>query len=273
MPASTFSDQDVRVDDVSIMTPQFWIANRGALWTKAGMRSTNYEVAYLQGTMWLPKQLAEVTRSLVMFVDGVDDNGIVPASGARRRAQLNANLMTLQALFSQEQRQVTVERDVLLPDGESTALETWTGYAQVQDVISPEMPEDFDDYATLGVDLLFSDPVWYGDAVQHTVTGTMGVTNPGDIQATNMTLTFSGGSNYRLTNNSFDPEAWVQIDESGTIILDNRAGTAFKGTENVIGSLSRQGTRSGFMALLPGSNDLVLTGGGQVVIDYYTPRS
>jgi hypothetical protein len=270
---ASFSDQDVRVNGTSIMTTQFWIQNRGGLWGTPGFRSTNYDIAYLQGTMWRPKQIAETVRTLLIAVDATDANGVIPTSGALRRAQLNQNLMTLLALFAREDAQVTIERDVLVPDGiGGTTLETWTGYAQASSPILPESPEDFDDHMTLSVDLLFADPIWYGDAVQHTVTGTGTYTNPGNVQATNMTLTFSGGSNYRLTNQTYDPDAWVQIDYSGTIVLDTRAGTAFAGATNVIGYLSKAGTRE-FMRLAPGANTLVLTGGGQVVIDYNIPRS
>lgn len=97
------------------------------------------------------------------------------------------------------------------------------------------------------------------------------VNNPGNVQATNMTLTFTGGSNYRLTNNSTDPVSWLQIDDSGTIVVDTRAGTALKGSTNVIAALSKDGGRE-FMRLLPGDNNMVLTGGGSVTIDFATPR-
>lgn len=272
---ASWSDQDVRINGTSVMTSQFWIMNRGGLWATPGFRSPNYDVAYLQGTMWRPKQVAEATRTLVFAVDAVNDSGVVPTGALARKAQLNNNMDVLLGLFARENAQVEVERDILMPDGVGgTVLETWTGYAQAGSPILPETVDDFDDYATMSVDLLFADPVWYGSANSPSVSGTQNVTNPGTAQATNMVLTFTGGSNYRLTNNTVLADGnpiWVQIDASGTIVVDVRAGTAFQGSTNVIGLLSKSGTRA-FMRLAPGVNSMTLTGGGSVSIAFDTPR-
>lgn len=272
----SWSTQDVRVDGTSIMSRKFWISDRGGLDMTPGFRSTNFDVAYLQGTMWRPKQIPEVVRSIAMVVDGCDENGIYPAGDSTARiAQMNANRMELLALFARENTQVTIERDVLIPDGSGgSTVQTWTGYAQATTSIVPANPEDFDEYQTLSIDLLFADPVWYGDEQVEVVSGSATITNDGDIDATNLLLEFTGGADYRLTNQSTLPEdTWVEVDRSGTLAVDVRAGTAIKDPDiNVIGYLSHDGSRQ-FMRLVPGDNDLVLTGGGSCTITYRVPRA
>lgn len=174
-------------------------------------------------------------------------------------------------MLARENAQVVVERDVLVSDGMGGhTVQTWTGYAQASSPIIPQSPEDFDDYQTMGVDLLFADPAWYGATNTPSVSGTQTVNNPGNVDATNLVLNFSGGSNYRLTNTTADPDHWVQIDYAGSIEVDVRNGTAFAGSTNVIGYLSKDGGR-GFMRLLPGNNSMTLTGGGSCQITFKTP--
>jgi hypothetical protein len=254
------------------MSRKFWISDRSGLDASAAFRSTNYDVAYLQGTMWRPKQLAEIVRSIAITIDSCDEDGVYPTGVLGRVGQLNSNRMELFALFSRENAQVEIQRDVLVSDGAGgSTLETWTGYAQSSSTIVPDTPEDFDSYQTVGVDLLFADPIWYGAALTPSVAGTDTVNNPGTVDATNLVLTFTGGANYRLTNQTTDPDRWVQVDDSGTIIVDVRAGTATKAGANIIGKLSKYGGRE-FMALVPGDNTMVLTGGGSVQIAFSTPR-
>lgn len=254
------------------MSKKFWLSDRSGLDMTPGFRSTNFEVAYLQGTMWRPKQIAEVVRSVGVTIDSCDEDGNYPVGRVNRIAQLNSNRVEFLALLARENAQVVVERDVLISDGMGgSTLQTWVGYAQASSPIIPQSPEDFDDYQTMGVDLLFSDPVWYGDENTPTVSGTTVVNNPGTVDATNMVLNFSGGSNYRLTNQTADPDHWVQIDASGAIEVDVRAGTAMQGSTNVIGFLSKDGGRE-FMRLAPGNNTMVLTGGGSCQITFRTPR-
>lgn len=272
---TSWSDQDVRVDGTSVMSKKFWLSDRSGLDMTPGFRSTNFEVAYLQGTMWKGKQIPEVVRPFQVTVDSCDEDGNYPTGRLNRIGQLNSNLRELLALFARENTQVTIERDVLLSDGAGGhTLETWTARAQATTPISPQLPEDFDDYFTFSMDLLFADPIWYGTEVTETVSGTTVVNNPGQVDATNIILEFSGGSNYRLTNESTDPEdVWVQIDDSGSIVIDVRLGTAVKGgTTNVIGLLSHDGARP-FMRLQPGDNTLTLTGGGSVDITFSPPRA
>ena len=272
---TSWSDQDVRVDGTSVMSKKFFINDRGGLDMTPGFRSTNFEVAYLQGTSWKTKQIPEVVRSLGFTIDSCDDDGDYPAGRLNRIAQLNSNMRELFALFARENAEVEIERDVLISDGAGGhSLETWTGRAQAAASFVPQRPEDFDDYITVGIDLLFADPVWYGEEITQTITGTEVLNNPGEIDATNMLLEFSGGSDYRLTNSSTSPEdVWVEIDRSGSIVIDVRAGTAVKdGTTNVIGWLAHDGARQ-FMRLIPGDNTLTLTGGGSVDVTFSPPRA
>lgn len=270
---ASWSDQDVRINNTSVMSKKFWLSDRAGLDMTPGFRSGNFEVAYLQGTMWRAKQLSEVVRSVLVTIDSCDEDGNYPVGRMNRIAQLNSNRMEFLALIARENAQVTVERDVLISDGMGGhTTETWTGYAQASTPIVPQSPDDFDDFQTMAVDLLFSDPTWYGAENTPTVSGTTTVNNPGTIDATNMVLNFTGGSNYRLTNQTADPDHWVQIDYAGSIEVDVRNGTAYAGTTNVIGYLSKDGGRD-FMRLAPGDNTMVLTGGGSCQITFKTPRA
>lgn len=275
--ASSWSDQDVRINDTSIMSKKFWIIDRGSLESSPGMRSENFGVAYLQGTMWREKQLPEVTRSLPMAIDSCDENGNYASSRMGRLAQLNANRRELFALFARENAQVVVEWDVLVPDGmDGTTTEVWTGYAQATTPITSEYPEDFNDYEACVIDLLFADPAWYGDEIVETITGTDVITNPGSVDATNMVITLIGGTDPRLTNESFDPDIWVQISRTlggDSVDIDVRQGTAIRSNgNNVIGYLSKDGARQ-FMRIAPGENTMTISGGGTATITYRPPRT
>lgn len=160
---ASWSDQDVRVNGTSIMTKRFWAHDRSGLDMTPGFRSTNFEVAYLVGTLWRPKQIPEVVRSIAMTIDSCDEDGIYPVGRLNRIALLNSNRIELLALFADPDTQIVVERDVLISNGGGgNTLDTWTGYAQAASPIIPESSEDFDDYQRLGIDLLFADPIWYG---------------------------------------------------------------------------------------------------------------
>ena len=270
---ASWSDQDIRVNGTSIMTKAFWVSDRDGFDMTPPLRSTNFEVAYLQGTMFERKQIAEVARTITMTVDACDEDGAYPVGRVNRMALLNSNMRELFALFGQEGAQVAIERDVLLSDGiGGSELETWTGYAQVVTSMPPEFDEDFD-HMRITFDLLFADPVWYGDTVTQEISGTEVMNNPGSIEATNMILEFTGGSNYRLTNETLMPEDfwWFQVDHEGDVTVDVRAGTVVNDVgETLIGFISKNRTIP-FFRLLPGDNDLVLTS-GSVTITFDTPR-
>ena len=274
---ASFSEQDVRANGVSLMQKKFWIIERGGLEAAPGFRSTNFEIAYFQGAMWRHKQIAEATRSIPMQIDCCDDDGNYPTGRPARIAQLNANRHELLGIFARENAQVTIERDVLIADGVGGYdMETWTGYAQASNAILPEYEEDFPDHQTCIIDLLFADPIWYGEEIVETITGTDVITNPGNVDATNMLIELIGGTDPRLTNETPDPEVWVQISRTlggDSVDIDTRAGTAVRSNgNNVIGYLSKDGARQ-FMRIVPGANTMTISGGGTATITYRPPRS
>lgn len=106
---------------------------------------------------------------------------------------------------------------------------------------------------------------WYGASTTiadgtHTVTGT--------ARTRRMTITFTGGTSPTLTNSTTgDVLAWTGGAVGGTaVVVDVETITATQGVTNVSGALTH--SRTFPMTLLPGSNTLVLTGGGSVSIAY-----
>lgn len=106
--------------------------------------------------------------------------------------------------------------------------------------------------------------VWYGSAV---TIGSGASTIAGTARTRRMTITFTGGTNPTLTNSTTgDSVTWTGAVGGTPVVITNETVTAMQGATNVTGALSH--TRTFPMTLQPGSNTLVLTGGGSVSVAY-----
>jgi hypothetical protein len=106
--------------------------------------------------------------------------------------------------------------------------------------------------------------VWYGGTVT-IAAGTSTIL--GTARTRRMTITFTGGTNPSLTNSTTgDSVTWTGTVGGTPVVISNETITALQGATNVSGGLSHSRTYP--MTLQPGSNTLVLTGGGSVSIAY-----
>jgi hypothetical protein len=273
---SAWSLQDVTVDGVSLKSLAFGL-ELDALDTTVRRRGENLPVAFRRGRVWRAKQLDEVTRNLYLWVDHASPTGIPAASRAARLAQLNANVRELQAILAAETAQITVQREVILPDGlGGTTTQTWTAYAEVVDAAQFVPVEDNDELRRIEVPLLFSDPLWYGPLKSASLTsgGNVYVDNDGEMEATWVSVNFEDGTDPKLTNNTGD-NVWVQIlrnIDTGDVVYVRR-GYCYRVSDNanLIGYLRHSGARS-FMRLLRGTNNLSLTGGGTATVYFREPH-
>jgi hypothetical protein len=124
--------------------------------------------------------------------------------------------------------------------------------------------------ADFAVDLLLSDPYFYGPEISADLTtgGTTIVTNPGDIpvwSTINMTLNGELTSPV-ITNQTAEPEVWMRIN---TAVIDDPINISVGDftvinsfdDSNLTGSVTHSGFRA-WMKLLPGNNTLKLTSTG-----------
>lgn len=120
------------------------------------------------------------------------------------------------------------------------------------------------------IDLLLLDPFWYPAAATTlaAIAGSSSPTIAGDTRTRKVTLTFSGATGQRLTNNTTGD--WVQIAGSATVdtVLDVAGKTATRGAVNVAGEVTHGTDQAYWLPLNAGVNSLTLTGGGTVTIAY-----
>lgn len=258
--------EDVLVNGQSLKTYRWGLRNTGALDQLAPRRGSNTQMAYARGESWRAKRMSSVTRTLDFWIDARNEDGTYDSLIADRIAQLNQNIRDLSRLFTAETSQLSIARQVILPTG----TETWEALAEPSGGMIFTSTEDSIEERFASIDLLFADPVWYGETVDETITGTTVVTNPGEIDALQMVVSFSGGTNYSLRNTSIDPNPVLSFTGTGSVDIDCGAGTAFQGVTNVIGNVSVAGTKNLFV-LQPGDNSLTVTG-GTAHITFRAPR-
>jgi hypothetical protein len=124
--------------------------------------------------------------------------------------------------------------------------------------------------ADFAVDLLLSDPYFYGPEISANLTtsGTTIVTNPGDIPVwSTINLTLNGElTSPVITNQTAEPDVWMRIN---TAVVDDPINISVGDftvintfdDSNLTGSVTHSGFRA-WMKLLPGNNTLKLTSTG-----------
>lgn len=214
----------------------------------------NRRIPARHGRRWVPKTYDQRTITLAMWVNGADEDGLVPPEG--ERAVFNDNLRALKRLFLAADRQLAVTRKLTFTTGQ----ETHTCLAEVASTMEPVFLNKT--FARFTVDLILADPWWYGPS-QNTVVPVLGtnVTNPGDIEATALTITLAGHLiNPRIRNLTTNPDVTVaymgEILPGHSVVLDAHNFVATHSTQgNVIGKIVHTGDVF-WMKLLPGLNHL-----------------
>lgn len=120
-------------------------------------------------------------------------------------------------------------------------------------------------------DIKVLDALWYATAdTTGTITGTSTVTVIGDVGTKRLTLTFSGATGQRLTNNTTGE--WVQIVGSAVnaTVIDCENFTATRSAASVAGEVTHNGAFTNWMSLgyVAAGNSLTLTGGGSLAYAY-----
>jgi len=253
------------VDGIPLSTYAWNVTSLGGRLSTPGLRGSNVEMAYRPGAEFRPKVAASRSVNLGMWVTAADPNSDtgLPA-GADPRASFMSNLRFLQKLFYQPGRQLSLKRKWTDLSGSYEA----TAKAQLVSAINPVMNGRL--RATFVVDLLLADPFYYGAVQNVPISGTTVLTNPGDdFSPKNLVISFTGGTNPRLTNNTPSPVVYVQYTGtvSGTLVVEVSIPRARIGSTVVNSAITSSGSMW-WMQLFPGINSLTLTGGGTCSVAY-----
>lgn len=273
---------------MSNSSEEFWSVNGTSLnqycWSVATLggtprsvptyRGTDIPLAYVPGQMYRKKFPDERVITLNMWVAGIDPATDNPAFDVRR--QFNDNLRTLQRVFyTPATGQISLTRqwyytspiNVGTPIGAPTMVSA-TAMAEIAGAMIPSMTGI--GRADLTVDLLLTDPYFYGNAQtsSFSLNNPITVFNPGDDAAgyrSGSQIVLNGPLYYpRLTNST--ASVWVQLNtiimpgDSVTFDLCNFAANRMSDGANLVGSVANSGNRR-WMLINPGSNVLTLTSG------------
>jgi hypothetical protein len=274
-PAAAFTPAELWFwNGTPLQTSYYNIATFGG--SRFGMptyRGSDYQVPYRAGQLWRAKYPDERTITLNMWTDSqMSANQAYPAGDPRRA--FNDNWQALRALFftrgAQGSIQGQLQRNWFLTGSGSPSLVTSTAMAEIAGSMDPTMNGRLS--AAFSVDLLLSDPYFYGGIRGQTVSGTgsisalgEGVVGEGFASAVNaFTVAISGPCT--VTNNT----AGVSFTHSGAgvasypVTVDVLRSTATDHVgNNVIGGMSHVGSRM-WMTLLPGANSITASAGSAV---------
>lgn len=115
--------------------------------------------AFRPGSEFRPKVAEARTISFTMFVNGSDPRLESPPED--EDAQFTANWMGLQRLFWTPSRQIQLKRRWVVQTEQGREIKVATALAQIAGTMEPEMTSR--SRATFTVELLLSDPYFYGD--------------------------------------------------------------------------------------------------------------
>lgn len=267
-----------RVDGVDLNTYAWNITSFSGRSALPPIRGDNEPIPYRPGQNWVEKMWDQKQESLSMWVLGCDEDGGFPTSHSRR-AQFNDNLRQLKRLFGVRHRLLTIEKDVLYPEG----LVTLTTEAEQVGILDPQSVAG-GTRATFTADLILPDPFWYAPEITETITSAgVQIEMPGDTLARKMQVEFIGPlQNPRLTNATLGVEVRYAgtVPDGYSVTLDTDLFTAIStpNEQNVIQGVRHSGSLW-WMALLNGTNSMLLdnwqggsVGSGVAEIRYRPPN-
>lgn len=195
------------------------------------LRGSDINVPYLPGSVWTPRTPESRTITLGMWVAGANEDGTIPISENLRRTY-DRNWKHLRRLLWTPRRQFTltkrfwVETAELEAGGVNTtslpkdglwSLYTATAKASYAGGLNPQMTGPA--RATFTVDLLLSDPFFYGPTVEFLFSTATGGSNPGpnrtvtilgDDLSTQVEVEFLGPLTSPRMTNSTEGALWLQ---------------------------------------------------------------
>jgi len=227
------------------------------------MRGGDYETprraGASAGAFWAGPRVMTV-QGLLYGNNGAD---LVPTDA---RARYLDNARALAALLFNGGRTFTVTRVIPRTSGGDLTVSAAGRYLGGLDRIEQVAAHA----GRVAIDIEILDGLWYATSDSTlTVTGTSTPSVIGDTDTRRITLTFSGvTATQRLTNSTTGE--WVQVPglSSASTVLDCEAFTATRSAASVAGSVTHNGSFVDWLTLRPGSNSLVLTGGGSCAVAY-----
>jgi hypothetical protein len=270
-------------------TEEYWSLNGVSLhqfgWSVATVGGSRYDLpprrggnttyAYRPGQVHRGKLADSRTITLLMWVTGTDPGTGAP-TGDTTLAFNDSWDFLRRLVWKPGGAQVTLTRRWFLTVGGVKTLVVADAQAEIADAMTPTMTGRA--RADFSMNLLLADPYFYGPQVSVELASGQSATvdNPGHDLAghAGLQVDLIGGTNPRLTNATPAPPVWVQYTGSpgGTLTLDTGRFTANRASDgaNLIGGVSHGGARH-WMALLPGANQLSLTGGGSAQLRFRPP--
>lgn len=230
------------------------------------LRGDNTLFPFRDGRSFRAKQADSRVITLAMWVAGVNPATDQPRS-SNQDVQFNDNWKTLQKLFWSPDKQLVLTRR-WWENADSPVLRTATSLCELAGTMDPTMTGRT--RADFAVDLLLSDPYFYGPeiSVNLPATGTVVVTNPGDITVwSSINITLNGELvSPVITNQTADPDVWMRVN---TAVINNPINISVGDftvvntldNSNLTGSVSHSGFKA-WMQILPGNNTFKLTSNG-----------
>lgn len=258
--------------EVSLQS-QYWnIATwGGSRWVLPTLRGQDYEQPYRAGMQWRSKYPNSRTITLSMWTAGINQTNGVP-DPTDKRLTFNNNFQQLRQLFWYRNglgsSQGQLVRRWWLTQGGTNKIVKANAMAEIAGTMEPTMNDRLS--ASFAVDLLLSDPYFYGTAQSQAVTtsggsivnlgeGIAGEGYPSTVNSFTMTLT---GGPVTVTNVT----AGVSVTYGAsvthspiTLDLLNYTATDASGN-NVIANITHTGSRM-WMCLLPGTNVITVSTG------------
>lgn len=271
------------IDGTSLHTLGIFLRTLGGdLTGGVEMRGDDVTVPYRPGALWERK--APSTRILTLEVTVTDrrPDDTLDSSIALRKARFHANLQAARRLLWRDDgSQFALTKRWYQADfTDSSPAATLVSATAMAAFSSGMEPEGSDPLAcTFTVELVIADPYFFGPAVSFTAAGgaSIAVDNPGDasVVGAGAVLTFHGplaNPVATLAGNTLGVGATISAGDSVVVDLDNWSVLRTSDDANLIGTLTRSGTR----ALLPipmGTSTLACSaaGAGHVTLSFKPP--
>lgn len=244
-----------------------WGASRFALPT---LRGQDYEQPYRAGMQWRSKMPNSRVCTLAMWTAAISQLTGNPDT-VNTKLTFNNNFNQLRQMFWQRaalgSAQSQLRRRWYITQGGSAQTVVGTAMAEIAGSMEPAMNNRFS--ASFAVDLLLSDPYFYGTSQSQTISSSGSITNlgegvvgegyPSSVNAFTIQITTGPCT---VTNQTAGVSVTFNAPVANSpVTLDvlNQTATDALGN-NLIGNVSHSGARM-WMCLLPGANTIQVSAG------------
>jgi hypothetical protein len=249
----------------------YWTANDFSLHTMAwsvksfggrrffgpAKKGEDLSIPFKRGRVYVPKSRESQWYDLNMWVLPVTEDG-PRDSVLTREEKAHENWRRIIAAVD-----VEGQFDLTKRWYDGNVIKSATAQAEFVDGDGPDADDGTGFYFSLK--LLLADPYFYTPADP---IGSGSVTVEGEAPTDHVEITFTGGTNPRLT---LPGGNWIQY--NGTVgatpvVISSLTGNAKRGSSYVNGMITRSPKHGEMPTLAPGDQNLALTGGGTVSIAY-----